>query len=497
MKRMEGKGGRKSRAQRAASVATSAAALLATMFAPPAAAQSCVGDCNGNRTVTVEELVRAVNLALGSQTAGSCPGLDASGDGAVTVDELVAAVDNAVNGCPSSIRSTARAAARVAITSVTSLAGFGRVDLRLPQAISAAGSGGAPGTGTAGGAQQFGCDTRDCPLGGTARVCCLEGEFSIDQAGCTFRDDSGSRIEQSGFRRLSSADPNVCSGQIPAGFAFFLEATNFLESNEDSLGNVSVLVADFRESFDPPVTPGCALAQPDPLGFAIRGEGTHTIDGSVRWRVRSASGDVSEDTAAAALGLSIDVELSAGETSDCVVEVGLDGGVEVTDFGSGERVSQAFDLFGLTETPRLRDFLLEYDGSITTDCLGEIDVLTDDTPIRFVPDQACPVGGILETDLEDGGTLRILYTGAGGVRLDYGADDTVEEQLPSCAALARRECPLLEPEGQCASCRSFGDCAGTLVCTPCVTCETEQSRCIPFEGVVFCGDDLYADFGNP
>jgi len=69
---------------------------------PPVAcaAGSCGGDCNADGRVTVDELVRGVNIGLGAQPVASCAAMDNSGNGAVTVDELVRAVGNALNGCP-------------------------------------------------------------------------------------------------------------------------------------------------------------------------------------------------------------------------------------------------------------------------------------------------------------------------------------------------------------------------------------------------------------
>jgi hypothetical protein len=43
--------------------------------------------------------VRAVNIALQSAALAACPSLDVSGDATVTIDELVGAVNNALNGC--------------------------------------------------------------------------------------------------------------------------------------------------------------------------------------------------------------------------------------------------------------------------------------------------------------------------------------------------------------------------------------------------------------
>jgi hypothetical protein len=60
---------------------------------------TCTSDCNIDDKVTVEELVRAVNIALGERPVGHCVSLDMNDDEAVTVDELIAAVDSALEGC--------------------------------------------------------------------------------------------------------------------------------------------------------------------------------------------------------------------------------------------------------------------------------------------------------------------------------------------------------------------------------------------------------------
>ena len=74
--------------------------LLATVLTSRgAAAQPCAGDCNGNGQVTIEELIRGVNIALGTLPATECTALDRDGGGHVTINELVAAVASALDGC--------------------------------------------------------------------------------------------------------------------------------------------------------------------------------------------------------------------------------------------------------------------------------------------------------------------------------------------------------------------------------------------------------------
>jgi len=60
----------------------------------------CVGDCNRNHVVTVDELLTMVNIDLGSAPIINCLRGDANGDGLITIDEINAAVYNANHGCP-------------------------------------------------------------------------------------------------------------------------------------------------------------------------------------------------------------------------------------------------------------------------------------------------------------------------------------------------------------------------------------------------------------
>lgn len=90
------------------SLAFLATLLLIGLSSPASAA--CPGDCNANGIVSVDELVRGVNIALGNAALDSCPDLDGSGDGAVRINELVSAVAAALDGCPAIATPTIAAA---------------------------------------------------------------------------------------------------------------------------------------------------------------------------------------------------------------------------------------------------------------------------------------------------------------------------------------------------------------------------------------------------
>ena len=66
-----------------------------TTFIP----QACPGDCNGDGMVSIDELLTAVSIGLGSTPLSECAVVDANGDGIVTVDEIIQATNRALNGC--------------------------------------------------------------------------------------------------------------------------------------------------------------------------------------------------------------------------------------------------------------------------------------------------------------------------------------------------------------------------------------------------------------
>lgn len=84
--------------------ATQTVALVGTGTTPPTATPSatatpavCIGDCDGNDQVTIDEILALVNIALGSNP---CPGdCRAGAECPVAIDQILAAVNNSLAGC--------------------------------------------------------------------------------------------------------------------------------------------------------------------------------------------------------------------------------------------------------------------------------------------------------------------------------------------------------------------------------------------------------------
>ncbi len=64
----------------------------------------CPGDCNSDRSVTIDELVTAVDLAINGNTEAQadptrCPAIESRGDCVISIDEIVRAVRSNLEGC--------------------------------------------------------------------------------------------------------------------------------------------------------------------------------------------------------------------------------------------------------------------------------------------------------------------------------------------------------------------------------------------------------------
>lgn len=77
----------------------SAALVTLTLAVGSTAGAACLGDCNDDGSVTVDEILTGVNIALGASSVAACGAMDDNGDGQVTVDEILISITKALGGC--------------------------------------------------------------------------------------------------------------------------------------------------------------------------------------------------------------------------------------------------------------------------------------------------------------------------------------------------------------------------------------------------------------
>lgn len=127
-----------------------AGALL--LLAGSRAGAVCAGDCDADGVVTVDEVVRMTNVALGLLPLTECHAGDLNADESITIDELVGATYAALNGCPGS-------GDEIALTSLRILRAVANLPLLEPM-ISAAYS--------------FSGDSDRCDAGGRYTSLCVD-----------------------------------------------------------------------------------------------------------------------------------------------------------------------------------------------------------------------------------------------------------------------------------------------------------------------------------
>ena len=59
----------------------------------------CTGDCDHSHHVTISELTKGVDIALGKLPLSECAVFDQSGNEEVDINELIVAVSAALEGC--------------------------------------------------------------------------------------------------------------------------------------------------------------------------------------------------------------------------------------------------------------------------------------------------------------------------------------------------------------------------------------------------------------
>ena len=482
-------------------------ALLA-FAAAPVAGQSCVGDCDASGSVTVDELLIGLNVALGADGVDDCQAFEGRVDGAVTVDELVEGVQNALQGCPSS--RFAKASSSVALSSLYVM-DFGSLTATsgAAGAQSLALAKGPTPPAADGGAAGFSCNTLFCPFGGTEVRCCDFDALTFDWSQCVLEDGS----EVNGSYRVESLDDDPCSFLVPSqpsaalppppGIHFFITFTNYSEAAGDFFGNFVVFVADFAEEFDP-FGAECSLIFPeepllDPLGFAIRGDGTRFLQGSVR-TIAGNGPSILQDTGTL-FGTStdtveVDVIIDEFSAASCLVDTLIDGTFANTNLLTGREFTEVYDSFIVTERADLDgSIVIALDGTSTTDCLGRVDIITRQ-PLRIFPDGLCPTDGELQLGIADQQTIStVFYTSSGGVEFDFDSDGRIDETRSSCLDLSVSECSVQQSQGICTACSGPSDCSSGLVCAPCVLCDesTEDARCAPQFDFAVCDDGIFGE----
>lgn len=478
-----------------------------------ATAQTCEGDCNDDRSVSIDEIILGVRIAFGDAPIGDCEAIDGDGSGAVTVNELVEAVTRALQGCGGTVPPTstpthtdtpvptntpvppARTATPLPTTSdEAALAAAVRVAtdpilrfLDFQASVDTAASVAAGARAARGSAGVSGCQQLDCSHFGTQVVCCSDTQFSQLFENCTFDDDFGRVVSLTGLYVLDSNAANVCTGALPVGASFAASLSSFTHDVSFPDGSSSRTFQELSETFEV-AAGGCTVSQPDQFGFGIRGDGRRSIDGKLQQFQSDSFGNVLVDSESDVHALEIAVG-STQEPNGCAVAAAPRGSMTNADFRVGTQFTTDFTAFQVVEHPPAGALSLELNGTIGTDCLGDVRLSTV-APLRVASGDTCFTAGRLEAQLGDG-TASVTYTESGGLDLGFGADGSADQHFATCRDVPADKCST-SLVGLCGACTALNQCEIGLGCFPCTrNCSGNAMRCSLADTFVTCEDGVF------
>lgn len=472
----------------------------------PLRAQTCDGDCDGDGSVAVQELILEVRIALGTAATAECLAADDDGDGAVTVNELLAAVRRALDGCGVAATPTETATAIATPTPTqtplpttvdqAALAAAGRVatepifrlfDLQETLIAAVVVAGRARRTAQDEPIGGPGCQELDCQLAGTQVVCCSGTEFTQTFDNCTF-DDLGGPGRLSGQLAISSTTASLCSGAIPTDASFVLTLDSFTHDIAMGDGGFFRSVHQYSERYE--MAPAdCTVSHPDVVGFGIRGSGRRLLNGFMRRFETDGSGALRTDIESVADMLAITVGATQ-EGEECEGAAALTGAVSGADFRAGTQATIDFTDFKVVQDPQADGtVLLQLNGTVGTDCLGDVTVSTA-APLRARRGGRCFTAGRLDAQLAES-TASSTYGDGGALDLDLDGDGNPDQHFAACTDVPMDQCGT-DAVVLCGSCTTADQCQPGLGCFPCSDeCAGGPQRCAFSDTFVTCEDGVF------
>jgi hypothetical protein len=404
---------------------------------PPAVAfapDSCPGDCSGDGTVTVDEILTLVNIALGNALVASCDSGDGNGDGQVTVDEILAAVNAALNGCasppptPTPEGGPPSVARRAAGTIAETRAAILAANALLSVLLNTSGF-----TGGAGAALEL---ELPCPADGSAFVSCTQDlfppplgppEYTVRLVKCEINDGTGT-VTLDGRIFAVGREGDFCVVDKPDSLAVTIALLTV--TAQDAQGTTTATFTDVSASVtlygsDPDCDFNMVRVR---LNGAVAVESTDTMGMTV-----TATQAMFDDTV---LVIAVD-QFGA----DCALERytrTVNGDVRYS--GESGNFTETYTDLVLGVDATSGDKLVDVSGGVTADCFGVALQFGTRAPLRIVGFEPCPRAGEVTVSF-DNRTDLLRFTGDHGVEIDHDDNDSVDDRIDRCFDQRLFVCP--------------------------------------------------------
>ncbi len=382
-----------------------------------------------------------LNIALGNTDVSACLPGDADHNMTITVDEILTAVNNALNGCaptptPSATAGSATpspAGAPNQLTRQASGAGLSIAQgLRaIPALVSALTQ--IAGGGSAGALEGSAASLHSCNAGGTYDFSCTQAvtgapprNYTLSLSSCTLHTSGGTvaldgnittQSTESGPLSTCSFPPLALSTFNVAGV--HITAVDGAVTTLDATVNLSGSV-----SVTPDIASSCKIAAVD-----------MTLSGTLALAAPSETLTFN--------GTSVHIDIDQFN-SDCVpvrYRITLNGAASLSGSAIGATFDGAFTNFVFSDdTTSGSNDLVNLNGQVDAGCLAAAATFSTVTALSIPPAAPCPAAGTFtvssgsETDL-------VSYSGV-GVAIDLGNDGSVDLTFPSCVDTGLLACPL-------------------------------------------------------
>ncbi|MFI5364735.1 MAG: proprotein convertase P-domain-containing protein, partial [Candidatus Binatia bacterium] len=440
----------------------------------------CVGDCNCNGRVTIDEILTMVNIALGNTDVSVCPAGDPNADARVTIDEILTAVNDALNMCPATVTPTPTGTQAVAGTPTATVHALSGTATPTPTPTATAVTGGsipqraagasvelvqglraipavisaftqlAGGSGSSAAALIVGAaapTTKTCSGGGSRSLGCAQTVSGVPPRNytlsfspfCTLNTAGGGTLTLQASTPITAQSTETgilatCSFPPLALSTATITGLQITAKNSASMTTLNAMV-DLMGSIS--VTPN--------LSSSCDVAGIDMMIGTGSITVQSTSVNLTETFS------NIDIAVTVSQfSSDCVpvmYSMTLNGAATFSGASVGGTLAAVFTNFVLTDDSTSGNDSVTLNGKLNSTCLGT-EITLDIAPAQAMDaaltvqaGAVCPSAGSLRAT-QMGITDRVTYTAAGGVQIDLGNNGGApDESYGSCLDPTLYTCP--------------------------------------------------------
>jgi hypothetical protein len=427
----------------------------------------CVGDCDSNGVVDVDELAQGLSIGLGQVELTNCGAFDLNGDQKVTVDELAQGVRSAVNGCiqaptpTATVGGTQMATATPTATHVptpTGTTGVGTTPTATPMTTGPSVASRAAGTvesssvallaipnalsallsqvsQLSGGAASLVTIPFTCPVSGNGTLSCDQTisigippvfgppTFTATLNNCVVGGGAGTQLTFNGTVQIMGQDGDLCA-QIPtsAGIQF----PSLTIESKGAAGTTTATLTNVKGSIDLFCSQDQCQCSYDTVDLGLTGSIAIVAKDSVGTTVSSTQATFQDGSS-----ILIGVSQYGDQCVPTIYEMTVDGGVNfLTD---GNSLDATLVGYTMDDDATSGTNMIDVFGTVLSDCFGlggAVDLSTT-TTLSVPGGVVCPTAGAVQASSGDSVDL-ITYTSGGGVQVDLGNDGTVDNSYDKC-----------------------------------------------------------------